>query len=193
MVGAEQIPEPMLTYQLDLSKKWNLNKNTRIFTKKNKFQNVVSKSGRQIFRSQCVEQLKHYNHVIMNTMASQITSLTIVYSTVYSGIDQRNHQSSASLDFVRGIHRWQMNSPHKGPVTRKIFQFDDVIMNLPSFRTSSSMDRTSSISFVLQEIYTSSVRCAAVKTRSIFCKIRTIAVILIKFIFCQCHRSVISW
>ena len=42
----------------------------------------------------------------MDTMASQITSLTIVYSTVYSGADQIKHQSSASLAFVMGIHRW---------------------------------------------------------------------------------------
>ena len=61
---------------------------------------------------------KHYSNVIMTTMAYQITSPTIVYSTVYSGADQRKHQSSASLAFVRGIHRWPVNSPHKGPVTR---------------------------------------------------------------------------
>ena len=66
----------------------------------------------------------------MGEMASQITSLTIVYATVYSGTDQRKHQSSASLDFVRGIHRWPVNSPHKGPVTRKMFPFDDVIMRI---------------------------------------------------------------
>ena len=47
----------------------------------------------------------HYNDVRMSAMASQITSLTIVYSTVYSGTDQRKHQSSTSLAFVRGIHR----------------------------------------------------------------------------------------
>ena len=52
----------------------------------------------------------------------------IVYSTVYSGPDQRKHQSSASLASVRGIHWWLVNSPHKGPVTRKMFSFDDVIM-----------------------------------------------------------------
>ena len=63
-------------------------------------------------------------------MASQITSLTIVYSTVYSGADQRKHQSSASLSFVRGIHRWPVNSPHKGPVTWKMFPFNDVIMEV---------------------------------------------------------------
>ena len=64
----------------------------------------------------------------MRAMASQITNLTIAYSTVYSGTDQRKIQSSASLAFVRGIHRWPVNSPHKGPVSRKIFPFDDVIM-----------------------------------------------------------------
>ena len=70
----------------------------------------------------------HYSDVIMGTIAYQITSLTIVYSTVYSGTDQRKHQSSASLAFVRGIHRRPVNSPHKGPVTRKMSPFDDVIM-----------------------------------------------------------------
>ena len=61
-------------------------------------------------------------------MASQITSLTIVYLTVYSGANQRKHQSSASLAFVRGIHRGPVNSPHRCPVTQKMFPFDDVIM-----------------------------------------------------------------
>ena len=79
-------------------------------------------------RSQLATVLDHNNDVIMSAMASQIISLTIVYSTVYSGADQRKHQSSASLAFVRGIHRWPVNFPHKGPVTRKIFPFDDVIM-----------------------------------------------------------------
>ena len=70
----------------------------------------------------------HYNDVIMETIASQITSLTIVYSTAYSDADQSKHQSSASLAFVRGIHRCPVNSPHKWPVKRKMFPFDDVIM-----------------------------------------------------------------
>ena len=64
----------------------------------------------------------------MDAIASQTTSLTIVYSTVYSDADQSKHQNSASLAFVRGIHRWPVNSPHKGPETRKMFPFDDVIM-----------------------------------------------------------------
>ena len=70
----------------------------------------------------------HYCDVIMGAMASQTTSLTIVYSTVYSGADQRKHKSSASLAFVWGNHRWPANSPHKWPVTWKMFPFDDVIM-----------------------------------------------------------------
>ena len=72
----------------------------------------------------------HYSHVIVSMIASQITSLTIVYSTIYSDPDQRKHQSSTSLAFVWGIHRWPVNSPHKGPVTRKMFPFDDVIMHM---------------------------------------------------------------
>ena len=68
----------------------------------------------------------------MGAIASQITgSLTIVYSIVNSGADQRKHQSSASLAFVWGIHRRPVNFPHKWPVTRKKFPFDDVIMSTP--------------------------------------------------------------
>ena len=91
----------------------------------------------------------YYNDIIMGVMASQITSLMIAYSTHYSGADQRKHQSSASLAFVRGIHQWPVNSPpppHKGPVTSnvenvsiwwrgpvtwKMVPFDDVIICLP--------------------------------------------------------------
>ena len=69
-----------------------------------------------------------HNSDVMSAMASQITGVSIVYSTVCSDADQRKHQISASLAFVRGIHRWPVNSPHKEPVTRKMFPFDDVIM-----------------------------------------------------------------
>ena len=65
----------------------------------------------------------------MGAISPQMTSLTIFYSTVYSAADQRKHESSASLAFVWGIHRGPVNSPHKWPVTRKMFPFDDVIMN----------------------------------------------------------------
>ena len=64
----------------------------------------------------------------MGAMAFQITGLTIVYSYVYSGADQRKHQSSVSLAFLRGIHRWPVNSLHKWQVMWKMFPFDDVIM-----------------------------------------------------------------
>ena len=57
----------------------------------------------------------------MTTMASQITSLTVVYSTVYSDADQRNHQSSASLAFVWGIHRDRWIPRTKGQLRGKCF------------------------------------------------------------------------
>ena len=86
----------------------------------------------------------HYTDVIMTEGASQITNFTIVYSDVHSGGYQRKHQSSASLAFVRGIHRRPVNSPRKGPVTRKMFPFDDVIMGalLVSILTSNKTWRT---------------------------------------------------
>ena len=93
-------------------------------------------------------QTCHYIDVIMSAMASQITNLTIVYSTVYSGADQRKHQSSASLAFVRGIHRWPVNSPHKGPVTRKMSPFHDVIMATPT-----NSDCVSLHAFSLSTVY----------------------------------------
>ena len=71
----------------------------------------------------------NYGDVIIGEMAIQITSLTIIYSTVYSGADQRKHLSPVSLAFVRGIHRWPINSPHKGSVTREMFLFGDVIID----------------------------------------------------------------
>ena len=66
----------------------------------------------------------HYNDGIISAMASQITSLTIVYS-------RRRSKKTSKLSVTGlfwGIHRWPMNCPHKGPVTRKMFPFDDVIM-----------------------------------------------------------------
>ena len=70
----------------------------------------------------------HYSDIIMIAMTPRITGVSIVYSYVCLGTDQRKHQSSESLAFVRGIHRWPVNSPHKGPVTRKMFPFEEVIM-----------------------------------------------------------------
>ena len=84
-----------------------------------------------VTRPQCVEPYccwDHYSDIIMSVMASQITSLTIVYPNVFSGADQIKHQSSTSLAFVRGIHRWPVNSLHKWPVIQKMFPFDDIIV-----------------------------------------------------------------
>ena len=75
----------------------------------------------------------HYSGAVISTMAYQITSLTIIYATVDLSADQRKHQSSASLAFVWGIHRSPVNSPHKGPVIRKTFPFDDVIIFIKHF------------------------------------------------------------
>ena len=74
------------------------------------------------------DSTEHYRDVIMSTMASQITDNSIVCSTFCSGANQRKHQSSASLTFVRGIHRWPVVSNHKESGTRKMFPCDDVIM-----------------------------------------------------------------
>ena len=68
-------------------------------------------------------RLLHYIDVIMTTMASQITSLTVVYSTVYSDAHQRKHQSSASLAFVWGIHRDLWIPRIKGQLRGKCFHF----------------------------------------------------------------------
>ena len=73
--------------------------------------------------------LEHYGDVIMSAMASQITGVWMVCSTICSGAHQRKHQSSASLVFGRGIHRWPVNPHHKRPVPRKMFPFNDVIMD----------------------------------------------------------------
>ena len=89
------------------------------------------KSGTFVWRvylCRSCELFNHYGDVMMGVLASQISSLTIVYSNVYSGADRRKHQSSMSLAFVQGIHRWPLNSPHKWLVTRKMLAFDDVIM-----------------------------------------------------------------
>ena len=71
----------------------------------------------------------HNRDVIMSPMASQITGMSVVCSAVCPDAYQTKHQSSASLAFVRGIHRWPVNSQHKGPVTRKMFPFDNVIIS----------------------------------------------------------------
>ena len=82
----------------------------------------------------CGDVCHWYSDIIISATASQITNVSIVCSTVCSGADQRKNQISASLAFVRRINRWPVDSPHKGPVTRKIFPFDDVIMRYRSYQ-----------------------------------------------------------
>ena len=90
----------------------------------------------------------------MCIMASQITSLTIVYSTFYSGADHRKHQSSTSLAFVWGIYRWPVNSPHKWPIMRKMFPFDDIIYRVFLYNL-----HIQSIIWVLNSLWPSDAIC----------------------------------
>ena len=92
------------------------------------FQRLPSVTDRQA----AINRHDHYNDVMMSAMASQNTSVSLVYSAVCSDADKRKHQSSVSLAFVWGIHRWSVHSPHKMPVTRKRFPFDGVIMHKPA-------------------------------------------------------------
>ena len=131
--------------------KLNLNQNTNLCIGENEFANAISKIEAisiglnmttqrshicdrvipSLIRRQRwwhMASIVHYSDVIMSALVSQITCVSIVCSTVCSGADQRKHQSSASLAFVRGIDWWLVDSLHKGQVTRKMFSFDDVIM-----------------------------------------------------------------
>ena len=82
-------------------------------------------AGHINFQNQTTSPMGKYTKSLMLSPAS----LTIVYSIVYSGEDQRKHQSSTSLAFVRWIHQGLMNSLHKWPVTQKMFPLDDVTMD----------------------------------------------------------------
>ena len=72
--------------------------------------------------------MAHYDDVRMDAIASQITSLTIVYSTFHSGADQSKHQSSASLAFVWGIQPGTGEFPAQMASNAENVPFDDVIM-----------------------------------------------------------------
>ena len=72
----------------------------------------------------------HYNDVIISAMASRINRPhDCLLNHLFKAQIMRKHHSSASLSFVSRIHRWPVNSPHKGPVTWKMFPLDDVIMH----------------------------------------------------------------
>ena len=90
---------------------------------------TMSESDREV----CKVAFSCYNSdIIMSAMTSQIAGVSIVCSTICSGAHQKKnkHRSSTSLTVVRGIHRCPMDSPYKGPVTRKMLLFDDVVMLL---------------------------------------------------------------
>ena len=76
----------------------------------------------------CIPYVKPFVDVIIRAMTSQISRISTVCLAVCSDAHQRKHQNSASLALVRGIRRWLVNSPHKRPIMRKMFPFDDVIM-----------------------------------------------------------------
>ena len=119
-LGTKSLPEPVVTYHQQCP----------VTSTKGQFHKGYISHHSLKWASNHLTSMsfKHYDDVIMGTMASQITSVTGVYSTIYSGAAQGKHQSSASLAFVWGIHRWPVNSPHKRSVTPKMFPFDDVIM-----------------------------------------------------------------
>ena len=72
----------------------------------------------------------HYTDVIITTIASQITSFTLVYLIVYSGADKKKTSKLCVTSHCAGKSPGPVNSPHKWPVTRKMFPFDDYIMQL---------------------------------------------------------------
>ena len=96
--GANPLPEPMLTYH-----PWYPMTITT--------QQSITKISLKL----------HYIDVIITTMGSQVTSLTVVYSTVYPDANQRKHQSSASLAYVWGIHRERWIPRTKGQLRGKCF------------------------------------------------------------------------
>ena len=128
----------------------------------------------------------HYDDVTMGAIASQITSLTIVYSTVYSVADQSKHQSSASLAFVWGIHRGPVNSPHKWPVTRKMLPFDDVIMVIENHSTWHEIVRIGWDMFVPG-------RCCSLLTHEIKYVHRTIIFFYLCILRMYCKMDVLEW
>ena len=91
---------------------------------------LISQMKRTEFTEWSIWKRKfHYGHFIMSTMASQITRLTIVYSSVYSGADQRKHQWKLCVaGLCEGNSPTTGELPHKWPVTRKMFPFGDVFV-----------------------------------------------------------------
>ena len=105
----------------------------------------------------------HYIDVIMTTMASQITSLTVAYSIVYSSADQRKHQSSASLAFVQEIHRDRWIPRTKGQENVSIWwrHHETVHLNIQSAaHTAVQMEQSA---YVMTVLYDDGCRYAGTK------------------------------
>ena len=109
----------------------------------------------------------HYNDIIMGAMASPINSLTIVNLAVYSGADQRKHQSSASLAFVWGIHRWPVNSTHKGLVTREMSHLMTSLWMVIIIRKGVPLTQCLRLT-TSTEIYSKCIECWAEMFRTMF-------------------------
>ena len=114
----------------------------------------------------------------MSVMVSQITGVSRVYWTVCSGADERKHQSSVSLAFVRGIHWWPVNSLYKGPVTRNVFPFDDVIMII--WTNAGPLDRLFDAKPLPEPMLA-------------YCQLDFWEQILVKFEFCHFHSRKCIW
>ena len=103
-----------------------------IFVVKNDYisnNGTIEQSGCIIILLICFHLHSSHSDAVTSKRARyQITGVSIVCSIVCSGANRTKHQSSATMAFLRGIHRWPLKPPHKGPVTRKMFPFDDVIM-----------------------------------------------------------------
>ena len=117
----------------------------------------------------------HHSDVIMSAMVSQITGISTACLTGCSSVDQRKHQSSAPLAFLKGIHWRRVDSPHKGPVTQKMFTFDDVIMSTPPCEVTIYRNRPSRLwglcyTFNQQPDWLMQLLNVAITTSSIECR-----------------------
>ena len=126
----------------------------------------------------------HYCDVIMGPMASQIISLTIVYSTVHSGADQGKHQSSASLAFAWGIHRWPVNSSGWGGLLWVIWRRSDHVRSRPDYMCKINLhhfsvcnDAMNPSTFSLEQIVGYVMAC---RSYSFVCTLHHIIIIIVQ-------------
>ena len=102
------------------------------------------------------QQNFHYNDVVISAIASQITSLTIVYSPLYSGADQRKHQSSASLALVpvnspQNLNRNLFVSILTGRMAHRLLRILDDLDNIVTIRKRKQMGQDDI--FILSDVW----------------------------------------